>query len=113
MRMSLLCLGLILVCSQAPAAYRVYVLKVEHLDEYGRTERTELTLSHLDPLQYEQYFGGVARERVTMMETWFCPGDTSHHRPYCAPPKKTKNGRRPASADDRTRVPLSRQPVMP
>ncbi len=109
MAISLLC------ASPVWAAYRVYKLKIEIYDARGRIESVVTDLSNLDPIQYENYHGGYGRMKIRMVDSWYCPGDTSMGRPYCKRPKQ--NPRAPASFDQPKRVPLQllpeMQPVIP
>lgn len=112
MRRASLLLSLIF-CLSGFAGYRVYELKIEEYDVYGKLERVNKVMSTLDHLQYEHYYGGYGLMRVSLMDTWFCPGDTSHFRPYCRKPQvkeqfiSTPEGRR------RVPLPYNRQPVIP
>lgn len=81
-----LTLALFLGASQAGAAYRVYKLEVNAFDERNRPLKKQIVLSTLDPLQYENYHGGYGRAVIKLVDSWFCPGDTSRQR-YCSKPK--------------------------
>jgi hypothetical protein len=106
-------LGILTWTDLAHAGYRVYQLKIEEYNASGKLDKIHLVLSTLDHLQYEHYNAGYGRMRVTLADTWFCPGDTSHFRGYCPPPKVRV--RAPASYDPPKRVPLpyNRQPIIP
>jgi len=83
----LLCFSLLFVASQsAHASYRVYQLKVQHYDAKGKPKKIEKVLSTLDSVQYENYHGGYRSTKVELLDTWFCPGDTSRKK-YCPKPK--------------------------
>ncbi len=102
----------VLLCLEAPAAFRVYKLRLTHYDAYGNFAKKETVLSTLDYLQYEHYYGGYRWTRVEMISTWYCPGDTSR-RAFCEEPKIKQ--RVPASLERGTRVdlPYNLQPVIP
>jgi hypothetical protein len=103
----------LLLSVSAVASYRVYKLKVETFSVKGRLERVNVVMSTLDYLQYEHYYGGYGRMKVSLVDTWYCPGDTSRWREYC--PKPYWTDRFPASLDHpkRTAVPYNLQPVIP
>jgi hypothetical protein len=94
------------------AAYRVYQLKIENYNSKGRVEGKEVIMTTLDPWQYEHYYGGYRWMTIKMVDTWYCPGDTSR-REYCAKPK-VKN-RAPASdvPGQRVELPYNLQPIIP
>lgn len=81
--------------AQAWAAYRVYKLEVNAFDERNRPLKKQTVLSTLDPLQYENYHGGYGRAVIKLVDSWFCPGDTSRQG-YCSKPKDRKALREPA-----------------
>ena|SRR3989338_8957993 len=94
------------------AAFRVYKHRLTHYDAYGNFVKKETVLTTLDHLQYEHYYGGFRWTRVDMVDTWYCPGDTSR-RKFCDPPKE--RDRVPASLErgKRIELPYNRQPVIP
>ncbi len=94
------------------AGFRVYQLKVDYFDATGRQERSEVVMSQLDHLQYENYHGGYGNSKVTYLDSWYCPGDTSH-KEYCDKPREKDTVRGPAAYDREKRMPLNRQPVIP
>lgn len=113
MRALVITLSLGLLCGVAQAAYRVYRLSAVAVDAWGRPQgRPYVVLTTLDPYQYEQFSGAGARLRTTLIESWFCPGDTRGFRPYCDRPK-VKEDRIPASDSKRVTLPYDRQPVIP
>ena len=81
--------------SYASAAYRVFKLEVRSFDERNRPLKKQVVLSNLDPNQYENYHGGYGKTEVKLLDTWFCPGDTSRHA-YCPKPKESSSLRAPA-----------------
>ncbi len=98
------------------ASYRVYQLKVEQYDAYGRLDRIYSVMSTLDPFQYEHYYAGYRWMKVSLKDTWYCPGDTSHFRKYCPRPRIVDRGT--ASLDhpklpELSVLPYNRQPVIP
>lgn len=97
----------------AGASYRVYKLKIEFYDAYGKLLKTDHVLSTLDHLQYEHYHGGYRWTRVQLADTWYCPGDTGRLRPYCPRPKEPVRGPSSLRHDGRVYLPLTRQPVIP
>ena len=70
-------------------------------------------LSSLDHLQWEHVYGGYRWSKVELVDTWYCPGDTSR-RAYCPKPTGVKT-RGPASTLDKRGgwLPYDRQPVIP
>lgn len=103
---------LVLAAFQAHAAFRVYKHRVIHYDAFGNVVKKETVLSTLDHLQYEHYHGGYRWAHVELVDTWYCPGDTSR-RHYCDPPKQ--RNRVPASLEreKRIEIPYNHQPVIP
>jgi hypothetical protein len=99
-------------CVSAEAAFRVYQLKIVNFDSSNRVETQQTVLTTLDPWQYENYYAGYRWMTIRMVDTWYCPGDTSR-RVYCAKPK-VKN-RAPASSvpGQRVELPYNRQPIIP
>lgn len=105
------------------AGYRVYKLKIKQLDTNGSVNRVSTVLTTLDQLQYEHYHGGFGRFKTALVDTWYCPGDTSHYRKYCSSPKikplkangivsqKQKNSSEPQKKE--LEIPYNRQPVIP
>lgn len=77
------------------ASYRVFQLKVISYDEKNKPRKPRTVLSSLDPDQYENYYGGFGRMRIQLVDTWFCPGDTSG-KEYCKKPKDKRLQRGPA-----------------
>jgi hypothetical protein len=94
----------------AVASYRVHQLRVQYASSPGVFSGGEVVLSTMDGVQYELYHGGTAVVRVQMLDTWYCPGDTSRHS-YCPKPRAAPS-RGPASTDPK-RLPLNRQPILP
>jgi hypothetical protein len=86
------------------ASYRVYQLKLEYFDAYGKKERERIEISTLDAVQYENYYGGYSVVRAVMLDTWYCPGDTSFRKSCEKPGTKTTESSVP------TRGPLSTNP---
>lgn len=103
---------LVLFSLSAQGAFRVYKHRVIHYDAFGNVVKKETVVTTLDYLQYEHYHSGYRWARVEMVDTWYCPGDTSR-RKYCDPPKS--QNRIPASLerDKRIELPYNRQPVIP
>ena len=99
-------------CIHAFAGYRVYQLKLEYLGLDGTVTKEREIRTNLDPYQYEHYHAGYGRMRVQMVDTWFCPGDTSF-KSYCDKPKVREMA--PTSQQDpkRLQLPQNRQPVIP
>ncbi len=96
------------------AAYRVYQLKVIHYDERNRPSPKGTVLTNLDPYQFENYQGEFGRIKVEMVDTWYCPGDTSRQA-YCKKPKEKNLQRGPAGlfAPKRESLPYRLAPVIP
>lgn len=105
-----------LACAQSEAAFRVYQLKVSYYDPQIKKNVTKSVQSSLDHLQYEHYHSGYGRMQVTLVDTWYCPGDTARKR-YCKKPIEKKIPRDIASAYDKEKrtplLPLNRQPIIP
>jgi hypothetical protein len=98
--------------SVAFASYRVHSLKVTEFDPRGRVLRSRLVLSVLDHLQWEHVHASYRWAKVELVDTWYCPGDTSR-RTFCKKPRGVKT-RGPASTlDKRGTLPYERQPVIP
>lgn len=112
MRLVILALLVLFSLQEARASYRLYQLKVTYLDSGTKKSRDQTILTTLDPYQWENYYGEWSLVKVEMLDTWYCPGDTSYHR-YCDKPKV--NDRVPASSTypPRFRLPYNRQPVIP
>ncbi len=110
--MRLVTLILAVVCSGAMASYRVHVLKLTHYNTAGKPIKQEKVLSTLDHLQYEHWHSGYRVMKAELMDTWYCPGDTSGHRELCPKPGSATPTRGPASTNAK-RLPYGRQPVMP
>jgi len=100
--------------NQLLAAYRVYQLKVIHYDERNRPAQRGTVITTLDPYQFEHYQGEFGRVRVQMVDTWYCPGDTSRQT-YCKKPKDKNLQRGPAGifAPKREPFPYKLAPVIP
>lgn len=79
------CLLLVLLCVPAHASYRVFKLRLRHFDPKGKPIKTEVVTSSLDPNQYEHYHGGYRETKVELVDSWYCPGDTSRKK-YCSKP---------------------------
>ena len=102
-----------LAASPLCAAYRVYQLKVRSFDERSRPQKTAVVLSNLDPQQYEHYHSGYGRMIVNLVDTWYCPGDTSG-KAYCKKPKVKQLQRGPAGLfAPKRELDFNRQPVIP
>lgn len=94
------------------ASYRVHQLKLTYYSNQGTAEKEEVVLSTLDHLQYEHYHGGYRVLRAELVDTWYCPGDTSRHV-FCPKPTSAPT-RGPASTEPkRGQLPFERQPVIP
>ena len=63
---------LLLLASPAEAEYRVFELKIVHVDK--DTERS--VLSTLDQYQYPSYYPVSLRERIDLVDHWLCPERT-------------------------------------
>jgi len=102
-----------LMVSKTHASYRVFQLRVRHYDQTAKKKIVRTLLTVLDPVQYESFNGGPNVMKVEMLDTWYCPGDTSRKR-YCKKPKEPLE-RGPASLDHpkRTKLPRNLQPVIP
>jgi len=92
---------LFIVSQSAKASYRVYQLKVQHYDAKGKPKKVEKVLSTLDSSQYENYHGGYRSTKVELLDTWFCPGDTSRKK-YCPKPKE-----RTVAGEENKRTPVA------
>ncbi len=95
------------------ASYRIYQLRLRHYDQLGKKKINRVILSFMDPKQYESFHGGPAVMSVEMLDTWYCPGDTSRKK-YCKKPKEAPE-RWPANLDPpkRTKLPRNLQPYIP
>jgi len=69
----LIILAINVFCSSAFAEYRVFELKIVHVDE--DTERS--VLSTLDQYQYPSYHPVSLRERIDLVDHWLCPERTN------------------------------------
>jgi hypothetical protein len=93
------------------AAYRLYRLEVTYDVPGEKKPRVETVETNLDPYQWPDYHAEYLRARVRLLDTWYCPGDTSRHH-LCPRPKV--NDRTPASTyPSRNRLPYNLQPVIP
>lgn len=105
------CFGLI--GRPAWAAYRLYKLQVTSYDERNQPKKQAVVLSTLDNFQYENYTGGFGRTEVKLLDSWYCPGDTSGKK-FCDKPKDKLLQRGPAGLFAPKRdLSLTRQPVVP
>ncbi len=98
------------------AAYRLYQLKVTQYDPSLKKEVSRIVTSSLDHLQYEHYHSGYKALKVELVDTWYCPGDTSRHKPCTKPKEKKPQARDLATAYDKPKrapIPLNLQPVIP
>jgi hypothetical protein len=95
------------------ASYRVYQLRLRHFDQTAKKKMSEVVVTTMDSEQYQSFHGGSNLMKVEMLDTWYCPGDTSHKK-YCKKPKEPID-RGPASLDHPKRInlPLNLQPVIP
>ena len=109
----IIALALGLMAADAKASYRVYQLKLRHYDQTAKKKINQIVLSALDPVQYESFHGGPGVMKVELLDTWYCPGDTSRKN-YCKKPKGAAE-RAPASLDHpkRNKLPYNLQPVIP
>ncbi len=105
------CFLLMLWGSFADASYRAYRLRIRHFDAFGKPTKVEMATSSLDPYQYEHYHGGYRWTKVELVDTWYCPGDTSRNA-FCRKPK-TKDRFLASGEEKRAPIPYSRQPVIP
>ena len=108
---------LVFLPSLSHAAFRLYQLKVSYQDPQLKKEVTKTVMSTLDHLQYEHYHSGYGRMKVTLVDTWYCPGDTARKK-YCKKPKEPKVPARDiASAYDKEKrkplLPYNLQPIIP
>ncbi len=105
--------GLFFFCSIGQGSYRVYQLRLRHYDQVGKKRINRVVLTLMDPIQYESFNGGPRVMSVELLDTWYCPGDTSRKK-YCKRPKEPVE-RAPASLDHpkRIKLPYSLQPVIP
>lgn len=103
-----------MISVNAFASYRVYKLRVTQYDISTKKNITRVVTSTLDHLQYESYHAGYGRMKVDLVDTWYCPGDTSRKK-YCDKPKEKDTVRGPAAynREKRTPLPYNRQPVIP
>lgn len=104
-------LAILVFSGTALGSYRVHQLKVIQYDAFGKPKKTEVVLSTLDHLQYEHYHGGYRWARVELMDTWYCPGDTSRKK-YCKKPV-LKERDIASEKEKRTAIPYTRLPVIP
>lgn len=114
-------IGLLFFCLEVKAAYRVYKLKVTQYEATMKRNIVRTLLSTLDHLQYENYNAGYGVQKVVLVDTWYCPGDT-RGKPLCPKPKfKPSPSARdlashPGAAYDKPKRPeidFNRQPVIP
>jgi hypothetical protein len=68
-------------------------------------------LSTMDYLQYEHYHTGFRRDRVELLDTWYCPGDTGT-KTYCPKPK-WKDAWAYDPREKRPYLPYNLQPIVP
>lgn len=103
---------MLLGAAPARASYRVYQLLVTEYNPVGRLLIKRVELSTLDHVQWEHVYSSYRSAKVELIDTWYCPGDTSR-RAYCPKPKNVKT-RGPASTiGNRVDLPYNRQPVIP
>lgn len=97
----------------AEGSYRVYQLRLRHYDQVGKKKINRVLLTSMDPMQYQSFHKGPLAMQVEMLDTWYCPGDTSLKK-YCNKPKEPID-RGPASLDHpkRNKIPFNFQPVIP
>lgn len=118
--MKALAIIVLLATSQSQGAYRAYKLKVQHYEPTMKKNITRTVMSTLDHLQYEHYNAGYGIQKVTLIDTWYCPGDTGG-REICKKPKARKPTARelasnPGAAYDKAKRPTldyNRQPIIP
>ncbi len=76
---------------QAHAEYRVFELRIVHVD----TEKERTTLSTLDQYQYPTYYPVSLRERIDLVDHWLCPERTDGMelcpKPMPRSPEKEQN----------------------
>lgn len=101
----------VFICMPCFASYRVYKLKILHYNAFGQIKRSEVVLSHLDAFQYEHYYAGYRWDKVILLDTWYCPGDTSRKK-YCSKPKVSEVSY-VDEKEKRIELPYSRAPVIP
>ncbi len=79
-----------MLCFSMPAfaAYRVFELRITPVGAKGRSGPSRMVQTTLDPNQYPAYYSS-GQERVEMIGSWYCPGDTSR-RDLCPKPKPQK-----------------------
>ena len=94
------------------AAYRVYKLRIENFDAAGRSVANQVVLTTLDIWQYEHYYGGYRWMTLKLVDTWYCPGDTSHKR-YCDKPRVKDRAPSSNSSGQRVTLPYNLQPIIP
>ena len=108
------------ICFDAEAAYRAYKLEVTHFEPSMKKNVTLTVLSVLDHLQYEHYHAGYGLQKVILVDTWYCPGDTRGkaicQKPKVRAPSASDLAARPGAAYDKPQRPdidFNRQPVIP
>lgn len=105
------------LCLASPVAlgsYRVYKLKLTYFSPDGTVAKEREEDSTLDAVQYEHYAGGYRNVRAEMLDTWYCPGDTSRRKLCVKQVPPTRPNRGPASNDaKRGDLPYNLQPVIP
>ena len=71
---------LFFISLQVKAEYRAYQYLVQNIENINnkKSKISNTVISTLDPVSYVSYHGGPASTSVTLLNTWMCPGNTSH-----------------------------------
>ena len=65
------------------AEYRVFKLQFVN----AKTNQIRQIQSTLDPEQYKNLYPLAQGEKLTYVQTWRCPGSTSHFKAHCLGPE--------------------------
>ncbi len=65
------------------AEYRAYELRI--VDAIDSTEYRVMTT--LDPFQYTGYYPLRKSQKISLLDSWMCRGNTSDHKPLCPSPR--------------------------
>lgn len=83
MKLRLIFLFLFFSSTYLNAEYRVFKLQFKN----SKTNQIRQIQSTLDPEQYKTLFPLTEGEILTYVQTWRCPGSTSHFKAHCLSPE--------------------------
>jgi hypothetical protein len=68
------------------AEYRVYLLNLQLLKD-----KNKMIISTLDNIQFPGWYRGIRVEKIDLLDSWVCFGDTSGFKPPCDKPVSGSN----------------------